>query len=864
MAGRTVRYGRNGDDTSWAVRAAAVAACATLVLTACGSTKDNVASRATAEATARGKVGVILPLLTSPFWQSYNDYVPKMAKSEDVDALKTVNSNSDPSQQITDINNQLNQGVKGLVVAPLDSAAIEAGLDQAERKGVPVVAVDVAPEKGKVAMVVRADNVAYGEKACEYLGKQITSGKVVQIMGDLASVNGRDRSEAFRACVKEKYPKLKVLEIPAKWESDTAASKLDTLLNANPDIKGIYMQAGGVYLAPTLQTLKSKGLLKTAARRAHRDRLERRHPAGVRRDPQGRDRRHRLPAGRPLRQVRHVLHQGRDGGEDLQARPDRPRLHDRQAAQRHPRGPAARAAGHQGQRRRPRAVGQHGQMSTHPLPLVEARGIVKRYGPTVALADGRLTVHAGRVPRPRRPQRRRQVHPRHRPHRPPGPRRGHGQLRRRARARAHRPGRLARKVACVYQKPTVVPELTVAENLFINRQPQGRGGFISWRRLSTEAAEVLDTWDVHVDPEARTADLKVEDRQMVEIARALSFGARFIVLDEPTAQLDNREIERLFTRMRALQESGVTFLFISHHLQEVYEVCQTVTVLRDARWITTAPVADLPRRALVEAMAGESIAERGGEGLPLREWTRARPSSSTHAGSPPSRTRTSTSPSAVVRSSDSPDPAAAARSSWPSPSPGLHTPTGGTAQLDGEKLPFGDVQAALRAGVGCVPRDRHGQGLVFGMTVGDNATMSVLDRLGRYGFVGTDRKRGFADRADRPPRHPHRGPRPARVRPLRRQRAEGRHGPRPRLRPPAAGPDQPHRGRRREVQGVPARPHGLARDDGTAVLVVSDELDDLRRCDRVLVLFHGRVVAEHPAGWRDHELIASIEGVDHG
>src|SRR5438552_3910235 len=186
---------------------------------------------------------------SSPFWQSYNDYVPKMAKSEGVDALKTVNSNSDPSQQITDINNQLNQGVKGLVVAPLDSAAIEAGLDQADRKGVPVVAVDVAPDKGKVAMVVRADNVAYGTKACDYLGRHVTSGKVVQIMGDLASVNGRDRSEAFRSCVKQKYPKLKVLEIPAKWESDTAASQLNTLLNANPDIKGIYMQAGGVYLA---------------------------------------------------------------------------------------------------------------------------------------------------------------------------------------------------------------------------------------------------------------------------------------------------------------------------------------------------------------------------------------------------------------------------------------------------------------------------------------------------------------------------------------------------------------------------------------------------------------------------------------
>ncbi|MEV7284849.1 sugar ABC transporter substrate-binding protein [Streptomyces sp. NPDC093252] len=251
-----------------ASRALAVAVCAALALTACGSTEDTGGPGA-AGAGGEGRVGVILPLLTSPFWQSYNDYVPKMADAEGVDALKTVNSNSDPSQQITDINNQLNQGVKGLVVAPLDSAAIEAGLDQAARKGVPVVAVDVAPDRGKVAMVVRANNVAYGEKACAYLGGQIPSGKVVQIMGDLASVNGRERSEAFRTCVREKFPKLEVLEIPAKWESDTAASKLDTLLNAHPDLKGIYMQAGGVYLAPTLQTLKSKGLLKKTGEDGH-------------------------------------------------------------------------------------------------------------------------------------------------------------------------------------------------------------------------------------------------------------------------------------------------------------------------------------------------------------------------------------------------------------------------------------------------------------------------------------------------------------------------------------------------------------------------------------------------------------------
>ena len=100
---------------------------------------------------------------------------------------------------------------------------------------------------------------------------------------------------------------------------------------------------------------------------------------------------------------------------------------------------------------------------------------------------------------------------------------------------------------------------------------------------------MLDRWNVAVSEDMRAGDLKVEARQLVEIARALSYGARFIILDEPTAQLDGDEIKRLFARMRELQAQGVTFLFISHHLQEVYEICQAVTVLRDARHIVSAP-----------------------------------------------------------------------------------------------------------------------------------------------------------------------------------------------------------------------------------------------------------------------------------
>lgn len=495
-------------------------------------------------------------------------------------------------------------------------------------------------------------------------------------------------------------------------------------------------------------------------------------------------------------------------------------------------------------------------------PLVEARDIVKRYGPTTALADGRLTVLPGES------------------HALVG-RNGAGKstlvtiltgLQAPDEGTVRFDGEPApsladrdawrRKVACVYQHPTVVPELTVAENLFINRQPLSRG-LISWRRLKSEAAALLDTWDVHVDPEARTADLKVEDRQMVEIARALSFGARFIVLDEPTAQLDNREIERLFARMRGLQDSGVTFLFISHHLQEVYEVCQTVTVLRDARWITTAPVAELPRAALIEAMAGESIEAIAEQAVQERLVDDSAPvllqaeglTSETYENIDLTVRR-----GEVVGLAGS---SASGKVELAEAFAGLRAPTGGTARLDGVPLRFGSVPAALAAGIGCVPRDRHDQGLVRSMSVGDNATMSVLGRLGRFGLIGTDRRRGFAagliDRLGihtEGPEQPVSDLSGGNAQKVVMARALASD---PRLLVlinPTAGVDV------KSKESLLARVDS-AREDGTAVLVVSDELDDLRRCDRVLVLFHGRVVAEHPAGWRDHELIASIEGVDH-
>src|SRR3954469_10238688 len=237
-------------------------------------------------------------------------------------------------------------------------------------------------------------------------------------------------------------------------------------------------------------------------------------------------------------------------------------------------------------------------------PIVEAVGVSKRYGPTVALQDAQIRVLPGES------------------HALVG-RNGAGKstlvailtgLRAPDAGLVRFSGEPAppvadreawrRLVACVYQHSTIIPDLTVAENLFVNRQPTRRG-MISWAEMRRQARELLEPGDVGVSENMRAGNLRIEARQLVEIARALSYGARFIILDEPTAQLDGDEIKRLFRRIRELQAQGVTFLFISHHLQEVYEICQAVTVFRDARHVVTAPVANLPTDKLIEAMTGE-------------------------------------------------------------------------------------------------------------------------------------------------------------------------------------------------------------------------------------------------------------------
>ncbi|MEU2025187.1 sugar ABC transporter substrate-binding protein [Streptomyces sp. NPDC016469] len=249
------------------VRTTSAAACAVLlaVTALAGCNRESSDSGA-----GGGKVGIDLPRSDSDFWNSYQNYIKKSVKAGDVSALPLTNSQNDIGKLVANVQTFTDQGAKAVVMAPQDTGAIAESLNTLNEKKIPVVSVDTRPDKGDIYMVVRADNKAYGTNACTYLGEQLKGkGKVVEFQGDLSSINGRDRSEAFKACMDKDFPGIEVFELATDWKGDVASAKLQSTLAAHPDINGIYMQAGGVFLQPTLALLEQKKLLKPAGTDGH-------------------------------------------------------------------------------------------------------------------------------------------------------------------------------------------------------------------------------------------------------------------------------------------------------------------------------------------------------------------------------------------------------------------------------------------------------------------------------------------------------------------------------------------------------------------------------------------------------------------
>jgi simple sugar transport system substrate-binding protein/ribose transport system substrate-binding protein len=199
-----------------------------------------------AKKTASLKIGVSLAGYSTDFWSSYVAFEKQAATKYGASLIGPISSNGDAGKQATQIRTLISQGVDALIINPVDSAAIAPTLAYAASKHIPVVSVDVAPTKGKVYMIVRADNIAYGQKACNYIGSHSKgAGHVAMLEGDLASINGLDRKNGFLVCMKAKYPNLKVVEYATKWDTPTAVNAAKTALSTYSDLKGIYAHWSG-------------------------------------------------------------------------------------------------------------------------------------------------------------------------------------------------------------------------------------------------------------------------------------------------------------------------------------------------------------------------------------------------------------------------------------------------------------------------------------------------------------------------------------------------------------------------------------------------------------------------------------------
>lgn len=412
-------------------------------------------------------------------------------------------------------------------------------------------------------------------------------------------------------------------------------------------------------------------------------------------------------------------------------------------------------------------------------------------------------------------------------------------------------------VACVYQRSTVIPDLSVGENLFINDQPRNSLGGIKWSRLRSESRAVLENWGLSIDPDSRAGDLPVGQRQLLEIARALRRGSRFIILDEPTAQLEIREIEQLFDHMRRLQNEGVTFIFISHHLGEVYEVCDRVAVLRDGRLVAHGEVSDMPHETLVTAMVGSAVTSAAPpESSSARSEIVAMEVDHLTVG------REVDAVSFDIRAGEKLGLAGltgSGRIELAEAIVGERRIDGGSVRVGGVRVTSGSVRKARDSGIGYVPGDRHANGFCANLSVEENISLTVLDRISRLGFVSGRRRSSLAGRLI--------GSLQIKVSSPRQLAGELSGGNQqktvmaralaidPRvlvLVSPTAGVD---------IASKQAL-FTTIRSAESAVLLVSDELDELALCDRVLVMFGGRIHTQFPRTWEERDMVAAIEGMN--
>jgi rhamnose transport system ATP-binding protein len=407
-------------------------------------------------------------------------------------------------------------------------------------------------------------------------------------------------------------------------------------------------------------------------------------------------------------------------------------------------------------------------------------------------------------------------------------------------------------IAIIFQEPTLFPDLSVAENIFVGVQPLKRFRRIDGRRMRREAATLFEQLGVGLDPDRLARGLSIADQQLVEIAKALTTNARVIVMDEPTAALAMNEVEQLFRIVETLRARGNAVLFISHRLDEIFAICQRVTVMRDGRHVWTKPIDELTVPSVIRAMVGRDMdalfpkvpTEPGRVVLKVDRLTRE---------------GDFTDVSFVVRSGEIVALAGlvgAGRTEVARAIFGIDRADAGSVEIEGKRLRPGSPSAAMAAGIGLVPEDRRQQGLVMDFSIERNIALASLDTVRRGGLVLRASERTFArDWALR----------------LRLKYAKltnpvwtlsGGNQQKTVLakwlgrKPTLLIVDEPTRG---IDVGTKAEVHRLLSDlagQGVAILMISSELPEvLGMADRVVVLFEGRVMREFARADADEDAI---------
>jgi rhamnose transport system ATP-binding protein len=395
-------------------------------------------------------------------------------------------------------------------------------------------------------------------------------------------------------------------------------------------------------------------------------------------------------------------------------------------------------------------------------------------------------------------------------------------------------------IAIIYQEPLLFPDLTVEENIFIGRQPLTTGRRIDRREMRKHVEAVFDRLGVRLDPGRIARGLSIAEQQIVEIGKALSLDAKVIVMDEPTAALSAVEVARLFGVVESLHAAGAAVLFISHRLEEVFELCQRVTVLRDGRWVMSNPLGGLSSDDLVRAMVGRELVEREPEEQTIGD-TVLRVERLTREG-------VFTDVSFEVKAGEIVALAGlvgAGRSEVACAIFGIDRYDAGGVAMNGRRLRRASPTAAMSAGIGLVPEDRRQQGLVMEMAISRNIALASMRALRRLGMISSAAERRFAkdwalrlqlryDRLSDPADSLSGGNQQKVV--LAKWLAR---------RPSLLIVDEPTRG---IDVGTKAEVHRLLDElagAGVAILMISSELPEvLRLADRILVMREGRLVAE--------------------